>query len=115
MKHLPVKSMKNPVRKVDGAAALRVDEASAAGPFVSFRYTRTEITGGDRGARVRSATTRLEDGRISHESFEGELSPRAYGEVVEQAQRLFASQAALALGWVGMLLPGAGRKRSADD
>lgn len=115
MKHYPVKSVRRAARKAERAPVARIEDTAPAGPFVRFRYTRTEVAAGGRGAYVRSATTRFEGGRLSHEALEGELSARAYRDLVEQTRRLFLGQTSLALDWLSMLLPGGTRRRSARD
>jgi hypothetical protein len=55
---------KRAVRKVDRPAAEVevVEPASRAGPFVSFRYSYTELSAIGGTTRVKSRKTRLEDG-----------------------------------------------------
>lgn len=113
MSRYPVKSPRRAVRKAP-VASLEPVERWSPGSLPSFRYSRAEIAAHDGAARVRSSTTRLEGGRLTHETLEGELSTAAYRALLEQSQRLFLTQAALMLGWLSALLP-ASRKGSARD
>jgi hypothetical protein len=59
---------------------------------------------------VKSRQTKLEDGRLVSETFEGEADRGAYDEIVHQAQQRAADQSALFLRSLSWFLPGAGRK-----
>jgi hypothetical protein len=90
----PVKAKKRALRK---SGKDKVVVARAAGPFFSFRYSSTEVSLVDGKTRVRSRSARFEDGKLSSESFEGELDRGAYERMVSQAQRHFLGMLALFL------------------
>ena len=58
-------------------------------PFFSFRYSSTEVSMADDRTRVKSRQARFEDGKLTAETFEGELDRTAYDQMVTQAQRYF--------------------------
>jgi hypothetical protein len=66
-------------------------------PFVSFRYSSTEVSVVDGRTRIKSRQTRFEDGKLTSEAFEGELDRSAYDRMVDQAQRYFLRSLALFL------------------
>src|SRR5262249_2440204 len=64
--------------------------------FFSFQYTFTELTMRDGRTQVSGRRVRLDNGRLSSETFEGELGAHAFVEAVQEAQeRLFSQWAAL--------------------
>ena len=84
---------------------------AAASSFVSFTHSYSEVTSDGSQTHVKSTTTRLADGKLSKESFEGQLPADAFGETVGKAQSLFLKQAEmLMLPWWSpfsqMRLPG---------
>ena len=90
----PVKAKKRALRK-PGKDQVVVEPATS--PFFSFRYSSTEISLVDGKTRVRSRCARFEDGKLSSETFEGELDRGAYERMVSQAQRHFLGMLALFL------------------
>ena len=113
---------KHPVRRAERAhprvakdAVEVIEPASGANPFVSFRYSYTEISAFGGKARVRSRKTRLEDGKLTSEAFEGELDRSAYEQMVSQAQQYFLGQAALVMKSLSWLLPFSGKRRPDRD
>ncbi|MBK9442034.1 MAG: hypothetical protein IPN53_12265 [Comamonadaceae bacterium] len=66
---------------------------SAASSFVSFTHSYSEVTSDGSRTHVKSTTTRLADGKLSKESFEGQLPLGAFGEAVGKAQSLFLNHA----------------------
>ena len=79
-----------------GSRPLQVAEPMrASAPFFSFRYSFTEVTAAGGKTVVKSRQTRLENGRLTQESFEGELEGDAYERLADQAQRQVMAQAAL--------------------
>ena len=106
MKKYPVVSRKDPIVAKRPAAEPRRgrtlegrdDALEPAEPFgqlfFSFQYTFTEITAGDRTARVKSHRARYENGRLQSERFEGEVDRQGYERTLSKAQRHFAEQTA---------------------
>jgi hypothetical protein len=87
-----------------------------ASPFFSFRYSYTEISavGGDR-AKVRRSETRLQDGKLAHEAFEGELQRSVIDPLLNQAREQFAQQTALLMRSFTWFLPSARKPTSERD
>jgi hypothetical protein len=92
----PVKLQKHMPRKVENDAVV-VKPARGGNPFLSFRYSYTEISAFGRTARVKSRNARYEDGRLTDETFEGELDRGVYERMMGEAQKYFLGQAALFL------------------
>ena len=90
----PVKAKKRAPRK-SGKDQVVVEPATS--PFFSFRYSSTEISLVDGKTRVRSRSARFEGGKLSSETFEGELDRGAYERMASQAQRRFLGMLALFL------------------
>jgi hypothetical protein len=78
-----------------------------AGPFGFFRFhlVSTEVSLQGQRTRVTSRTVRLEDGKLSTESFDGELPGAAYDRAVRQAQQQLLAQTAWLLRPLSWLLP----------
>jgi len=89
-----VKAKKRAPRK-SGKDQVVVEPATS--PFFSFRYSATEISLVDGKTRVRSRCARFEDGKLSSETFEGELDRGAYERMVSQEQWRFLGMLALFL------------------
>ncbi len=113
MSNYPVKLGKRALRKVEKDAVEVIGSASRANPFVSFRYSYTEISALGGKAHVKSRKTRFEDGKLTSEAFEGELDRSAYEQIANQAQHYFRSQAALLLQSLSWFLPSS-RNQSPD-
>ena len=83
-----------------------IEPATRASGFVSFSYSTTEVSMVGGRTRVKSKSTRLQDGKLVSEAFEGELDGSSHARLVRQAQQQFAGQAALLLqSFGGWLLP----------
>src|SRR5215204_4673692 len=96
-----------PVRRLPPAAsrnAAEPENTQAFGDFVSFQYTYTESSSRDGRTHVRSNTTRFADGKLTRESFEGELEGDAYGKLVEETRRHMTRSLSWFLPW-GPRLP----------
>ena len=81
------------VRENDPGAVEVVAPAGPAGlfsPFLSFSWSCTEISAAGGRTRVTSRQTRFAGGKLSSESFEGELEGDAYGRSVRAAQSALA-------------------------
>jgi hypothetical protein len=70
------------------------EHAQAGNAFFSFRYSCTEVSAARGKTVVKSSQTRLENGRLVQESFEGELQGDAFEQLATQAQRQAMAQAA---------------------
>lgn len=92
MSKYPVKAASRKLRKIDDGA-VEVIRPDAVVPFVSFRYSYTEISGGA-APKVKARKASFENGKLTSESFEGELSRNVYDHVVSDAAQFFLSQTA---------------------
>ena len=75
-----------PLLPVPSRDAVELVNTQASGGFVSFQYSYTEVSSRDGRTHVQSNTTRLADGKVTREAFEGELEGDAYGQAVEETQ-----------------------------
>jgi hypothetical protein len=98
-------SNKTAVRKADPDAVEVATPAPRSGGFFSFRYSYTEFSSQGGRTRVKAKQARLEDGKLSTETFEGELEGHVVDEAVRQAQQLVLGQAAWFLRSLSWLLP----------
>ena len=80
------------------------------GTFTSFRYAYTEVSLSGGKATVRSRSTKLEDGKLTSETFEGDADRSVYDRMLDSAQRQFIAQTALMFESLAAFLPA--RKRS---
>ena len=112
MNKYPVKFGKRAVRNVEADAVEVIAPASRANPFVSFRYSYTEISALGGKAHVKSKQVRLEDGRLTAEAFEGDLDRTVYDQMVNAAQHYFLAQTALFVNSLSLLLPFSRNPRS---
>ena len=115
MSKLPVRRAERAPRKVEQDAVEVMEPASRANPFLSFRYSYTEISASGGKAQVKSRKTRFEDGKLTSEAFEGELDRRSYEQTVSQAQQHFLGQTALLMKSLSWLLPSSGKRRPDRD
>jgi hypothetical protein len=67
---------------------------AAGSGFFSFRYSSTVVTSQGGRTQVKSKRVSLEDGRLSTESFEGELPADAHEQAVRRAQQQVFEDAA---------------------
>jgi hypothetical protein len=110
-----VRRVERAPRKVEKDAVEVMEPAAKANPFVSFRYSFTEISASGGKAQIKSRNTRLEDGKLTSEAFEGELDRSAYEQMVSQAQHYFLGQTALVMKSLSWLLPFPGKHRPDRD
>ena len=82
-----------------------IEPAETPFPFLSFSYSFTEVSNVAGRTRVRSKTTRLEDGKLRAEQFEGELEAGTYERLAIQASEQFASKMRLLMQPFSWLLP----------
>jgi len=80
-----------PLLPVPSRDAVELVNTQASGGFVSFQYSYTEVSSRDGRTHVQSNTTRLADGKVTREAFEGELEGDAYRQIVEETQRQMMS------------------------
>src|SRR5947207_2709741 len=105
MSNHPAKGGKRDLRKhAQDAPEVTVSNARSHS-WVSFHYSFTEISAFDGRARVKCRNTRLEDGTLTTERFEGELDRGAYERVIDQAQQYVLGRSALFLQSLAPWLP----------
>jgi hypothetical protein len=105
MASYPVKVGKRAVSKVDEGAVEVTGPATNASSFFSFQYSYTEISAVGGKANVKSSKACFQDGKLTTETFEGELDRSAYEQTVNQAQQYFLGQTELFLKSLASLLP----------
>ena len=72
----------HPVRKSEREPVEVLAPASRGSSFLSFRYSYTEMSVLGGKAHVKSRNARLEDGKLTSETFEGELDRKLYDRSV---------------------------------
>ena len=112
MSKYPVKRRQRALREVETDA---VEVIRPANSFVTFRYSQTEITAVGDKTRVKSRQLRLEDGKLTTETFEGDVDRTIYDRMMGDAQRYFLNQTALFAKSLWWLLPSSRRPRSDRD
>ena len=112
MSKYPVKRAQRALREVEADA---VEVMRPANSFFSFRYSHTEISEVGGKARVKSRQMRLEDGKLTTETFEGDVDRTVYERMVGDAQRYFLNQTALFTNSLLWLLPSSRNPRSDHD
>jgi hypothetical protein len=115
MSKLPVRRAEQAPRKIEKDAVEVMEPASRATPFLSFRYSYTEISASRGKAQVKFRKTRFEDGKLTSEAFEGELDRSAYEQMVSQAQHYFLGHTAALMKSLSWLLPFSGKRRPDRD
>lgn len=109
MSKYPVKlaerSRARPVRKIESDAVDVLTPTTRSSPFLSFHYSYTEMSVLGGKARVKSRNARFEDGKLTSETFEGELERSAYDKSVSDAQRQIGDQTAQILKSLSLFLP----------
>ena len=108
----PVKREQRALREVETDA---VEVIRPANSFFTFRYSHTEISAAGGKARVKSRQMRLEDGKLTTETFEGDVDRTIYDRMMGDAQRLFLNQTALFAKSLSWLLPSSHDPRSDRD
>jgi hypothetical protein len=111
----PVRLVERALRKVEQDALEVIEPAARTDPFLSFRYSYTEISALGGKTHVKSRKTRFEDGKLTSEAFEGELDRSAYEQMVDQAQQYVLGQTALFLKAFASLLPFSQKQRLDND
>jgi hypothetical protein len=112
MSKYPVKRGQRALREVKTDAVEVIRPANA---FFTFRYSHTEISAVGGKARVKSRQMRLEDGKLTTETFEGDVDRTIYDRMMSDAQRYFLNQTALFAKSLSWLLPSSRDPRSDRD
>src|SRR3954470_9621775 len=94
MSNHPAKSGKRDVRKQAKHALEATVSNARPHSSVSFHYSFTEISAFDGKARVKCRNTRLEDGTLTTERFDGVLDRQAYAQVISRAQHYVVGRTA---------------------
>ncbi|HET7096988.1 MAG TPA: hypothetical protein VFJ68_06315 [Casimicrobiaceae bacterium] len=97
MSNHPVKRSVRPVRTVEGDLVDLPAPVERMSAGFSFRYSYAEFSAVGKSAKFKTKRARYENGKLSAESFEGELDPKTYENMVNDVQRYFADQAAFCL------------------
>jgi len=90
------------VRRLSPVPSCDADEVVDTG-FVSFQYSYTAVSSRDGRTHVQSNTTRLADGKLTREAFEGELEGDRYRQMVNEAQRQMVRSLSWFLPWMPRL------------
>jgi hypothetical protein len=109
----PVKLPRSSVQEAHRKAVATVAPRPPSSGFSSFRYSYTEITASGGKRTAARPEHRFEDGKLTSESFEGELEGDAYDRMVQQTQQYIADQTAQILRSFSWFLSGSS-KHSAD-
>ncbi len=112
MSRYPVKRNQRAPREVEPDAVEVIRPASS---FFSFHYSHTEISVGEGKAHVRARRTRLEEGKLTQETFEGDVDRTVYDRMVDDAQHYFLEQTKLFAKSLSWLLPSLRNPRSDRD
>jgi hypothetical protein len=110
MPKYPVKTASHKVREVE-SKAVEVIDARRSAPFLSFRYSYTEISSLGDAPRVKSRKTSFEHGVLVSESFEGELDRNVYESVTRNTAQFFMDQTTTLMYSLLQLLPSAPKSR----
>ena len=70
---------------------------------MSFQYSYTALSSRVGRTHVQSNTTRLADGKLIREAFEGELEADSYSQMVNEAQRQMVRSLSWFLPWMPRL------------
>ncbi len=111
----PVKVSRRAVTDAKRHSIEVIEPRSGRHAFASFRYSRVEFTAHGGKAQLRARNTRFEDGRLTSESFEGELEGSAYDQLVKQTQQYVAHQTEQFLRAFSLFLPFSTKRPSGRD
>ncbi len=112
MSKYPVKRSQRTLREVKAEA---VEVIPPADSFFTFRYSHTEISAEGGKAHVKSRQTRLEAGKLTTDTFEGDVDRSVYDRMVDDTQRYFLSQTALFAKTLSWWLPSSLKVHSDQD
>ena len=90
-------------------AAVELTPTRQSGAF-AFHYSYTEVSLQGGRTQLKSMQTRLEDGKLSSESFEGQLEPGVYQQIVGQWQQQALAQTEMVLRGLSSWLLGFSRR-----
>jgi hypothetical protein len=93
------------MREEDANAVVPASPRASGSGFLSFRYSSTIVSSQGGRTQVKAKRVALEDGKLSTESFEGELDGRAHENVVRRAQQEVLEEAAPLLRMLRWMLP----------
>lgn len=93
------------LREVVADEIVPAPHSAAGSGFLSFRYSSTVVSSQGGRTQVRSKRVSLEDGKLSSESFEGELDGAAHGDAVRRARQEVLEDAAPLLRMLRWMLP----------
>ena len=105
MSERPSRSI-TPVRQLPPAPSRESGEivtVQRPGAFVRFQYSYTALSSREGRTHVQSSTTRLADGKLTREAFEGELEGDSYSQMLDEAQRQMVRSLSWFLPWVPRL------------
>lgn len=89
----------------DANAVVPASPRATGSGFLSFRYSSTIVSSQGGRTQVKAKRVALEDGKLSTESFEGELDGRAHEDVVRRAQQEMLEEAAPLLRLLRRMVP----------
>ena len=89
----------------DDAVVVPASPRSSGSGFLSFRYSSTIVSSRGGRTQVKAKRVSLEDGKLSTESFEGELDGRAHDDAVRRAQQEVLGEATPLLRMLRWMLP----------
>ena len=104
-----------PVRKTEFGPVDVLAPTTRTSPFLSFRYSYTEMSVLGGKAHVKSRNACFEDGKLTSETFEGDLDRNAYDRAVGDAQRQVSEQTAQLFNSFAWFLPFFGTHRPDRD
>jgi hypothetical protein len=96
---------KRALRKTGSTLPAVAAPVAGGTPFLSFRYSYTEISATGRTAKVRAKHARFQDGRLTSGEFEGEVDRGVYERAVRGAQQRLLDRWGLFLRSFSSLLP----------
>ena len=111
----PVKLARRAVTDTERNVIEVIEPRSGRRVFASFRYSHIEVTAQGGKAQLRARNTRFEDGKLTSESFEGELEGSAYDQLVKQTQQYVAHQTEQFLRAFSLFLPFSTKRPSDRD
>ena len=115
MRNDPVKRTASAPRKAENDVVEVIGPPSKASPFFRFSYSYTEISALGGKARVKAKKMRLEDGKLTSETFEGDLERSAYEQMISHAQEYVLGQMALFMKSLSLLRPFSEKRRFDRD
>ena len=115
MRNYPVKRAVRAPRKAEKDVIEVIGPLSKSSPFFRFSYSYTEISALGGKARVKAKKMRLEDGKLTSESFEGDLERSAYEQMISHAQQYILVQTALFMKSLSSLRPVSEKQRFDRD